>query len=434
MIPRPESGKENPVPVDVINSFIGNTEMKCVLQLLVKPEELLYAPQLNERFALSQEPPGKVKYKSLNNLAQAVTVSHRVAKTLEASEQIVYSQWWVRKPADAELGDSIAGHNLAIASDYSLSLEKLWGKTSTTSPDGIRSPQIRLQIFELLADLTSDQHITLTQLSAKSGLSAAMIFSHIRRLNKSGFVQYEADTLSSQLASFEIIGDPDPAKSKYTRRGERVRQHFRFRGSPTLRVELGQILMDIQKEGRSSFGFKDLDERLRAPGPKIGTLQDDLGVMLRDGVIQRQHKSTAAHDEFSKIYLDDMQKEIIDKVVRAHRGLKAGDRSIISEGIQLGNLILADRQLVRELLERGYKNSSVVASRDFQERSAELQSLLNGKELSTSEIQLIYEDAKLSIEGIGTAMRRMREAGQVISRRVKNQMFWRLPDDFSGSS
>jgi hypothetical protein len=116
-------------PVDVL-TYVGNSEKKCVLQLLVEPGERVTAQELTERFSAAQTPGEAVRYKSLNNLPQTVTNSHCKSGTFEAATELRFRAWWTRKAEDSALADSIAGHMLALSSENELSLEELWGKVS----------------------------------------------------------------------------------------------------------------------------------------------------------------------------------------------------------------------------------------------------------------------------------------------------------------
>src|SRR5258707_407884 len=84
-----------------LQSFIGNAEKKCVMQLLVEPGETVSAPLFNRRFAETQDPRNTVHYASLNNLAQAVNNSHARVGAFIASPVIRYSEWEARKADDS---------------------------------------------------------------------------------------------------------------------------------------------------------------------------------------------------------------------------------------------------------------------------------------------------------------------------------------------
>lgn len=87
--------------------------------------------------------------------------------------------------------------------------------------------------------------------------------------------------------------------------------------------------------------------------------------MLREGILKRHHKTSTSGDQFSEISVDEQQREIIERAVRFYHGLRDNDLAVIQEGIDRGRVIMQDKKLVAELLQRGYEHSSSVKNKSF---------------------------------------------------------------------
>jgi hypothetical protein len=424
----PESPHEIP-PVGVVASLIGNTEKKNVLQLLVRPGETITAPALNERFAEAQHPRGTIKYGSLNNLAMTISNSHRLAAAFIAPATVRYSEWEAYKPDDSEINDAIAGHMLSLSADYALSLEELFGKSSTTEGN-YRSPQVRIKLFESLSKLTVGQCITIGDLASSHEFKPSAVHKHVQRLHQYGFVSYQAEEINQQQASFMITGNADPALSTQTWRGARMRRSLHYRNVPVLRAELGHIIMDIERDGRQVFSYRDLTDRLtnrEAININMDTLQGIVSLMLREGVIARQHKTPNANDAFSQVRTDSMQKEIIDRVTKIFHGLSSKDASVVQQGIALGETIMSDPALVTKLLERSYTHTPSTKRMPYEVHAAGIIELLGGREqVSTRTIQQQYHEGTLTLDSIGGILRKMREENRVVSTKHGNQQYWTI--------
>jgi len=418
-----------PVPVDELQALIGNVEKKCVLQLLAQPGEKLTVHDFNERFAQAQDPVGYVTYKSLNNLQGIVQDSLSTAGTYLTPEDTNLRTWSAEKVTDSDVADSLAGHNLALTADYGLSLEQFWGKTSKAKTESLRSPQVRLEIFEALSALEDSATLSIPDLAARLGLRPNHIHSHMQRLHSFGFIEYGATELQHQNTSFEITGNPDPSLSTLSQHGTRLRNPTVYAGSVTQRMLLGHKLMEFQKEGKTTFSYEDLignkvdDSSLAMHGIYPNIL---IGIMLREGIIKRHHKTTTAGDQFSEISLDQQQREIIRRTIRFYYGLRDNDPTIIQEGLDRGAEIMQDKRLVAELLQRAYNNSPNTYRQSYEVRAASIGSLLlGGDELSTRNIQELLDEGALTLSAVGDILRRISKEGKVTGRKVGNEIYWR---------
>src|ERR1017187_10825703 len=176
----PEFSGKAPVPLDELQALIANTEKKCLLQLLALPGEELRAHDFYDRFAEAQDPIGAVTYKSMNTLQRNIVDSHSRAGTFETYQDSHLATGRAEKAPDSTIADSLAGHNLGLTADYGLSLEEFWGKTSKTQAESLRSPQIRLRIFEVLADTKPGQKISIPKLASSLGLPPGIVHKHIQ--------------------------------------------------------------------------------------------------------------------------------------------------------------------------------------------------------------------------------------------------------------
>ncbi len=430
-----EFDRPQPIPIDELQALIGNTEKKAVLQLLAKPEERLSAHDFNDRFAKAQKPIGMVTYAAINNLQDAICGSHSTAGTYTTSEGLSLATWKAEKSPDSEIADSLAGHNLALTADYGLSLEEFWGKTSKSLANSLRSPQIRLRIFEALSALETGHSMSIPKLAAQINIKPSVLHKHIQNLYSFGFIEYEATDLQQQRGgSFEIVGNPDPALASLSQHGRRLRNYPDYGAGASIRTQLGEKLMQFQQDGKIFFSYDDFlnDRDDNSSGIPLKGIYPNIliGIMLREGILKRHHKTTSAGDQFSEISLDAQQKEIIDQAVSFHQGLRDYDPVIIQKGLELGSAIMADKGLVTELLLRGYDHSPDTKKQSYEERAAAMGSLLlgAGKEMSTRDIQEIFDEGKLSLSSIAGILRRMRESGAVKSSRVGNQAFWSPSD------
>ena len=417
------------IPTDQIQAFIGNSEKKCVLQLLAAPGEMLTINLLNQRFAQSQEPVGAVSYQSLNTLAQTIEDSHAKAGTYTTSGGLRVAEWQAIKAIDSTMADSIAGHNLALAIKYGLSLENFWGKTSTTEGN-LRSPEARIIIFEYLSSLAVGQSINLPELAQETGLKPKMIHVHIQKLHASGFIEYEASEVHKQHAIFEINKGSNPLDSRLTRNGRERLHEVPFRdGKPTARSVIGDILANWQQNGKERFTYQDLEKELTViPIPSKTSLSTILGLMMREGSLKRHHKITNARDKFSLIYLDAAQKEIIDCANRFSQGLRNNQVDIITEGLNLASAVIADKQLLREMLERDYDRSSRMKSRSFDQRADQIDSILSAdSELTTRQVQeklKKIDEGSLSLTSVRGILSKMTKMDTVRNRKVGNEDLW----------
>lgn len=345
-----------PSPVSAL-AYVGNSEKKCVLQLLVEPGEMVTAKELTARFSSVQTPDEAVRYKSLNNLPQAITNSHCKTGVFEAADELRFSTWWARKAEeDSELADSVAGHMLALSCENELGLEELWGKVS--KPQGqLNSPHIRTLLFGRLSSLAVGDSLSLGELGTDTGLARGVVHKQITKLYERGFVDYSAINPSSQDVSFELVGGAAPEHSAQTRRGPRVRNQQHYAGSLTLRSEVGLILAEAQVAQTEEVTYDFLMERLARSDVKLDTLQGVVGVMLREGILSRRHRSPHQGDVFSDIQITAPQKEIIERCNRIVSGLKAGDDGVLQEGLRHGAAIMGNRDMVTHLLRKGYERS-----------------------------------------------------------------------------
>lgn len=276
---------------------------------LVAPGEIVTSSDLNERFAHGQEPEGLIRYSAHNNLAMAIANNHGVARAFEVASS-PDGGWYAQKAPDSEVADSIAGHNLSIAADFEVSLERLWGKTGTRE-GAMRSPEVRLRIFEVLSGLKPKQPIDLEILAQRAGLKAGRCQQHIQMLHQFGLVEYEASNLHNQ-AVFEITGDPNPESRPGIKRYGRVMPRpLDYGGDPKLRTQVGYILLGFQEEGRENFTYSDVIPKLEHPDKiNMGHIAGIMGDLLREGILKRLHKSPFSNDAFSNIGVDDTQRAL----------------------------------------------------------------------------------------------------------------------------
>ena len=314
-----------------------------------------------------------------------------------------------------EEGRSLAGWQLDLSLDMpdSISLRGVLGM-SKTRPEKTTRPAIdRLNIFRMLDHNAS---LSAVELSDKLGINKRTMTNNIDWLVKQGIVEYDA-VQSRQLPS-EI--------------GYELSRHFDLSANGgSMREAIYGTITEMQKDGRTVFSASDLltntENIYSTKNFNIDSHRKHAYQILNELITEGHLAKTSYPEIKSEISLNPFMRTIVRQILDVSDGVRQNHPDFTREGHLIMNEILADDEMVKELVAKAFKNSPEANGKSLALRSSNIKKYL--EQQPGADLSKIAEDLSeqgMTKSSIRETLHIMRKEGQLTSVKNKNINNWYL--------
>lgn len=413
-------------------SAIGNSELKAGLIILMNPGREYSATSLRQQAIQAQgNKPGWI---------MGLTVPFQFCETtfseigFVTKVKVDYHGRKLERYILTEEGIKNGKPLAALLLDFSYhdkhSLYDYFGATRSTvegieyEEEGVsakykeRSPQRRYAIFYEL--VTEGKPLRIADLSEKLGLPPERILNHLDELAKAGIITFDKIEGHSPFSYYKISETPKlglPPSKKY-------------RHQSTITSKVYEI---ISTRPEKYWAIQEVVDELKQNGhPDIASLYTDVSTILAHlaspevGFLDRMKFK---YDHRSNISLTPEQRDPLVRLVTIIDGFQNQYPTIIEQGMDLADVIASNPAELTALMKKA-KQSSRYANRNTPYELARMVLSIIGEDssLSIRNIEDLLEESfekRMTYDGIGRFMARLRRANLVSAEMVKGITRWK---------
>jgi len=343
-----------------------------------------------------------------------------VAKNTIETNRGFSDRYEVTKYGD-RMGLAVVGMMLDLSLEHpETSLYELFGATSSKSKEERRSPQTRLEILDVLIDLSSDETLSIAQLSRKIGYPAANLVEPVRELERVGLVDAQK-FVPGESDKEVLVSHPDKFK------------HLPFRPDqgPLPSIVHQQLTRLLSETPDASVNIEDLIravEKALPPAEKRDIrerVHSAVEYWQRSGAVES--RSIFSHEQRSFLRINPDKRELANDLLIPIRGIMEGDQRYLDWGRQRAKEILGDASTVNKLLERARETSPYKARESQEEFQARVMAILSSGETTADQIfeKIEAEGKPTSIASVRRILRSLAQDGRVAYREVGGKKHYR---------
>lgn len=183
-----------------------NTELKCAIQLVVEPHEIVDAPEVRQRLDVRTDGSTEAELPGSRQIERSLEQCMVANRTFRAAGGYPARFRKLSRPDQ----DALAGHNLTLSASavVTFGLRELLGRTNIAEGQR-RSPYFALGILREQA--RTPDRLSLPVLADKLQTSEATILGHVQKLSSLGVVLYSKVEKSQQVRRPETSMPPRTA-------------------------------------------------------------------------------------------------------------------------------------------------------------------------------------------------------------------------------
>ena len=408
---------------------IGNHENKALLSVAMRPDVAYSRSDLQSLFNNIQgaEPIWRVSDSipfsyCLHSLAPIGLVAKEIIDTERGTIGFMKTGY------GGTTGDALAGHLL----DYSLkhpsvSLQELFGRTSTSSAEGVRSPVGRIAIFGEL--LTQELPVRVSDLQGKDDYS--IISAHVHSLARDGLLELENRSFSDPIMIFglgnaSLVELPlRPNKSVLPSDIRNVLASRLLPGDPELTVTTHQIIAELVKANSEYTAYE-------ASGKLIRQVNQTMRFFIKQGAVKQVGQFTQTSR--SIINLNTEQTTAMEDCLSLIYSFQDADPEFLKLGRLRAATILSDPVAVRILVAKARQASPFANRKSEDERGDLISSILTTTpDATVKQIEegLIERESPISTHSIRRVLHELEAKEQVIKGLKNKKIVWALVDSSS---
>ena len=407
---------------------IGNHENKALLSAAMIPNKIYSRHDLEVLFngMQGEEPVWRVDSGlpfgyCLHSLAPIGLVTKELIDAESGRVGFIKTEY------GAGVGDALAGHLLRYSLEHpDISLQQLFGRTSTNSAEGTRSPFGRIAIFGEL--LTRELPVRVSDLEASHGGSGTgSISDHLRNLAKNKIIELENRSSSDPIMEYGLGAEPladlplRPYQSSLPSDIREILSELLVTKGLDATITTHKILEIIRD--RSEYLDSDQDKLMRR-------INQTMRFFVESGMAKKVGSFTQT--DRSVIRMSGQQAHVMNDCMELIYKFQEGSPDFLEVGREQARVISSDTNAVATLIAKARQVSPYANRKSDEERAALIKSVLaNNPSATVKDIEENIANSHILISpySVRRSLREL-EAKQIVARGLKSKkVVWSLVEN-----